>query len=78
MLMRGHGCNVVGDSVPSMVQAVITLRDNVVIQLAALQLGQPRYVTYEEARKSAGTIRGTERAWNYYVARAKKAKPDLR
>jgi len=78
MLMRGHGCNVVGDSIPSMVQAVITLRDNVVIQLAALQLGQPRYVTDEEAKKSVGTTTGTERAWNYYVARAKKVMPDLR
>lgn len=78
MLMRGHGCNVVGNSIPSMAQAVITLRDNVVIQLAAVQLGQPKYVTYEEAKKSMGTIRGTERAWNYYVARVKKAMPDLR
>lgn len=78
MLMRGHGCNVVGDSIPSMVQAVITLRDNVVIQLAALQLGQPRYVTDKEAPKSLGMTTGTERAWNYYVVRAKKAMPDLR
>ena len=76
MLIRGHGCNVVGDSIPSMVQAAVILRDNTVIQLAAAQLGQPKYVSYEEAR--VRTAAGTDRAWNYYVARTKKMMPDLR
>ena len=76
MLMRGHGYNVVGDSIPSMVQAAVILRDNTVIQLAAAQLGQPKYVSYEEAK--VRTVAGTDRAWNYYVARAKKMMPDLR
>jgi len=36
VLMRGHGYNVVGKNVPSAVQAAINLRDNVVMQLAAM------------------------------------------
>jgi hypothetical protein len=59
-----------------MVQAAAILRDNTVIQLAAAQLGQPKYVSYEEAK--VRTAAGTDRAWNYYVARAKKIMPDLR
>lgn len=76
MLMRGHGYNVVGDSIPSMVQAAVILRDNTVIQLAAAQLGQPKYVSYEEAK--IRSVAGTDRAWNYYVARVKKAMPGMR
>ena len=76
MLMRGHGYNVVGDSIPSMVQAAVVLRDNTVIQLAAAQLGQPKYVSYEEAK--VRSVAGTDRAWNYYVARVKKAMPEMR
>ena len=78
MLMRGHGCNVVGASIPAMVHAVIVLRDSTVVLLNAMQVGQPIYLTDEEAKSSAWTIDiGVERAWNYYVARAKKAFPDL-
>jgi ribulose-5-phosphate 4-epimerase/fuculose-1-phosphate aldolase len=76
MLMRGHGYNVVGDSIPSVVQAAVILRDNTVIQLAAAQLGQPKYVSYEEAK--IRSVAGTDRAWNYYVARVKKAMPEMR
>jgi ribulose-5-phosphate 4-epimerase/fuculose-1-phosphate aldolase len=50
MLMRGHGCNVVGKSIPHAVQALIELRNNVAMQLAAQQLGQIKSISYEEAR----------------------------
>ena len=78
MLMRGHGFNVVGDSIPSMVQAAIILRDNAVIQLAAIQVGRPKYLTAKEAKTSARALTATERSWNCYVARVRKAMSDYR
>jgi 3-hydroxy-2-methylpyridine-4,5-dicarboxylate 4-decarboxylase len=78
MLMRGHGCNVVGISIPAMVNATIILRDSAMIQLAAMQVGQPIYLTDEEARSSAPALEsGVERAWNYYLARARRTFSDI-
>jgi len=81
LLLRDHGCNVVGESVPRMVMASIYLRDNAAIQQRALALGQPKYLSHEEARQAAKMMfspMGLERAWGYWVDRAKKAMPDLR
>ena len=78
VLMRGHGYNVVGKSVPHTVQAAINLRDNVVIQLAAMQYGKPKSLSYDEARAAAAALGGPERAWNYWVARVKKSMPDMK
>ena len=81
LLMRGHGCVVVGDSIQAMVMAAIHLRDNAQVQLWAMQLGQPKFLSYEEGRQArklaleSGVALG--RAWEYWVARAKKAMPDL-
>jgi ribulose-5-phosphate 4-epimerase/fuculose-1-phosphate aldolase len=80
LLMRDHGCVVVGESVPSMVMATIFLRDNAAIQFEALQLGQPKYLSYEEGRQATKVMTSNlalERAWTYWVRRAKKAMPDL-
>ena len=80
LLLRDHGCCVVGDSVPSMVMASIYLRDNAAIQLKAIDLGEPKYLSYEEGRQSSkvlGSALGLERAWTYWLGRAKKAMPDL-
>ena len=76
LLLRDHGCNVVGESVQSMTMAAIYLRDNAEIQYRALQLGEPKYLSYEEARQAsrvAGSAIAIERAWSYWVNRAKKA-----
>jgi 3-hydroxy-2-methylpyridine-4,5-dicarboxylate 4-decarboxylase len=78
MLMRGHGCNVVGESIPSVVLATIALCTNAVIQMNAVRLGEPKYLAAEEARGRERSAVGEERAWSYYVARAKKAMRDLR
>lgn len=81
LLLRDHGCCVVGGSVPSMVMASIYLRDNAAIQLQAIQLGEPKYLSYEEGRQAAivmGSSLALERAWGYWVGRAKRAMPDLR
>jgi ribulose-5-phosphate 4-epimerase/fuculose-1-phosphate aldolase len=80
LLLRDHGCVVVGESVPAMVMASIFLRDNAAIQLNTLQLGQPKYLSLEEARQASKVMESglaLERAWSYWVGRAKKAMADL-
>ena len=76
MLMWAHGCNVVGTSIPGAIRAVIALRDNAVIQLAAQQYGQVKSLTYDQARAATGTMRGEpDRAWSAWVARVKRSMP---
>ena len=76
MLMWAHGCNVVGTSIPGAIRAVIALRDNAVIQLAAGQYGQVKSLTHDQARAATGTMRGEpDRAWNAWVARVKRNMP---
>jgi len=79
VLMRGHGYTVVGSTVPGVVSNAISLRDNAVIQLMALQLGTPKYVSKEEAGDYSD--RGSaflDRPWNAWVQRVKAAMPDMR
>ena len=78
MIMRGHGCNVVGKSVPDAVRSAITLRDNVVILLGAQQFGKVKTVSYEEAKEAAKALGNAERGWNAWVARVKRTMPDMR
>jgi ribulose-5-phosphate 4-epimerase/fuculose-1-phosphate aldolase len=78
MIMRGHGCNVVGKSVPDTVRAAISLRDNVVILLGAQQFGKVKTVPYEEAKAAAKALGNAERGWNAWVNRVKIAMPDMR
>lgn len=81
VLLRGHGCCVVGDSVQSMTMAAIYLRDNAEIQLRALQLGKPKYLSPEEGKQSSKVMLGQlalDRAWNYWRKRAETAMPDIR
>ena len=76
MLMWGHGCNVVGTSIPGAIRTVIALRDNAAIQLAAAQHGRVRSLTDDQARAAAGTMTGeSDRAWNAWVARVKRNMP---
>ena len=81
MLLRDHGCCVVGEHTAAMVMASIYLRDNAAIQLNAIRLGEPKYLSYEEGRqawKVMCSALAMERAWTYWVGRAKKAMPDIR
>lgn len=77
MLMRGHGCNVVGESIPHAVRYVIALRDNVEMQLTAQNFGQIKSLSYEEAKFASRSLGSPERGWGYWVARVKKAMKDL-
>ena len=76
--MRGHGYNVVGSTVPDLVGNAISLRDNALILMAALQLGKPKYISGDEAKESTKTYVSPGRAWAAWVLRAKKAMPDLK
>jgi 3-hydroxy-2-methylpyridine-4,5-dicarboxylate 4-decarboxylase len=78
MLMRGHGCNVVGKNIPYAIQASIALRDNITIQLAAQEFGKPKALTQDEGRKAFNALGGPERAWGAWVMRVKKAMPDMK
>ena len=80
VLLRDHGCCVVGENVAAMVMAAIYLRDNAALQLQALQLGEPKYLSYEEGRQAARIMLSDlplSRAWTYWVGRAKKAMANL-
>lgn len=78
MLMRGHGCCVVGESIPHAVQAAIVLRDNVAMQLAAQQFGSVKSIEGAEAEVVGRAISEPKRGWNYWVSRAMRAMPELR
>jgi len=78
MLMRGHGCNIVGESIAHAVQSAIALRDNVAMQLVAQQLGPFKTIGTEDARIACQAISEPKRGWNYWVARALRAMPELR
>jgi ribulose-5-phosphate 4-epimerase/fuculose-1-phosphate aldolase len=77
MLMRGHGCNVVGESIPHAVRAILALRDNVAMQLAAQQFGQIKSLSYEDAKTAGQALSDPKRGWDCWVARVRRAMPDL-
>ena len=80
VIMRGHGCTVTGGSTQQAVMNAIFLRDNTRIQLMAMPLGEPRYLSEEEGRDSEKTQYSDislGRCWDYWLRRAKKAMPDL-
>lgn len=78
LLMRGHGCTVVGPSIPHAVQYVIALRNNTVIQLGAQQFGKVKSLTHDEAKAAARSLTASERGWDAWVSSVKKNMPDMR
>jgi len=74
VLMRGHGCTV---TAPSLIEAVLTsiyLQANATLQMAAMGLGEVKYLTAGEidARSQINQPRvGAERAWEYFKARVR-------
>lgn len=77
-LLRGHGCNIVAESIAHLVASAIYLRDNALIQLQSLHIGKEvKYLSAEEA-KGAMEIAlfdslPLDRMWGYWTARVKKA-----
>jgi HCOMODA/2-hydroxy-3-carboxy-muconic semialdehyde decarboxylase len=68
VLMRGHGSTVVGVSVKQAVYRAIYAESNARLQAEALRLGQPVYLTLEEAAGAArANDQNMDRAWNLWV-----------
>ena len=69
VLMRGHGCTVVGDSVEQVVYRSIYTEMNARLQLQAVALGEPEFLNDEEAEKATRMMENTlMRSWNLWVA----------
>jgi len=71
--MRGHGCVVGGDTIKQAVMIAIYLEANAKLQMQALQLGDPRYMTSGEIDLCSERITGElaiDRAWEYWTIRA--------
>lgn len=82
-LLRGHGCDVVAESIPHVVASAIYLRDNANIQLQSLMIGKEvKYIPKGDAKTAMETALfdslPLERMWGYWVARVKKAMPDMK
>ncbi len=73
VLMRGHGCVVVGTTLKRAVASAVYMQVNARLQLAARQLGEPKFLSPEEARLAAEmnlSPVGVDRAWDYWTRRA--------
>ena len=69
VLMRGHGCTVVGESIEQVVYRAIYTEMNAKLQLQAYMIGEPEFLNEEEAQKAAQMNNGTMmRAWNLWKA----------
>ena len=67
VLMRGHGCTVVGESLEQAVYRAIYTEMNAKLQKEALALGEPVFLNDEEAAKARATMDATmSRAWNQW------------
>ena len=69
-LMRGHGFTAVGETVPEAVFRAVYTTVNCRLQLDALRLGEPRYLTPAEATACETATKGqADRAWDLWVER---------
>ena len=69
-LMRGHGFTAVAADVPEAVFRAVYTMLNCRLQLDALRLGEPRYLTAAEADACEASTRGQAgRAWDLWVRR---------
>jgi ribulose-5-phosphate 4-epimerase/fuculose-1-phosphate aldolase len=67
VLMRGHGCTVVGQSLEQAVYRAIYTEMNAKLQMQAASLGEPEFLNDEEAAKAGRTMDATmSRAWNQW------------
>ena len=69
VLMRGHGCTVVGESLEQAVYRAIYTEMNARLQKEAVMLGTPTFLNEEEAARAKATMDATmSRAWERWVA----------
>ena len=75
ILLKNHGCAVVGESLPAAVMAAIYLDKNARIQMESARLGRTFFIETELGRRAAQVFHSAlvqERAWGYWVARLPK------
>ena len=69
VLMRGHGCTVVGTTLEQAVYRSIYTEMNARLQREAHALGEPVFLNDEESEKASATMDATmSRAWNLWKA----------
>jgi HCOMODA/2-hydroxy-3-carboxy-muconic semialdehyde decarboxylase len=74
VLMRGHGSTTVGPSIKLAVYRAVYAEINARMQLQALQLGEPEFLTSEEAQAAMDSTEGqVERPWALWKAAARGA-----
>ncbi len=71
VLMRGHGSATVGKSLPQAVFHAVYAEVNARVQLQAMQLGQPIYLSAAEAELATSTDEAVSRAWTLWVSQVK-------
>jgi len=72
-LMRGHGCVVAAQSIKLAVMTAVYTQVNARLQMDALRLGEPKYLTQSEIdtmTRRQQTPLASERAWEYWRQRA--------
>jgi HCOMODA/2-hydroxy-3-carboxy-muconic semialdehyde decarboxylase len=74
VLMRGHGCTVVGATIYDAVLSSIYLQVNAQLQMDAMRLGPVSFLHNDEIDVIMGKQRnrGNSRAWEYLLARSRK------
>lgn len=73
VLMRGHGSTTVADSLKLVVYRAVYAEVNARLQLQALQLGDPEYLTAGEARAAMASTEGqAERPWALWKEAARQ------
>jgi HCOMODA/2-hydroxy-3-carboxy-muconic semialdehyde decarboxylase len=76
VLMRGHGCTTVADSLKLVVYRSVYAEVNAKLQAQALQLGDPEYLTEREAEAAMASTEGqVERPWAIWKAAAQQNRP---
>lgn len=74
VLMRGHGSTVVAPSLKLAVYRAVYAEVNAKLQLQALQLGEPEYLSEREAQAATASTEGqVERPWALWKAAAERA-----
>lgn len=74
VLMRGHGCTVVADSLRLAVYRAVYTEVNARLLLQSLPLGEVTYLTAEEADAGHTTEGQVDRPWNLWRAQARAAR----
>ncbi len=72
-LMRGHGCVVAAQAIKLAVMTAVYTQVNARLQMDALRLGEPKYLTQSEIEtmtRRQQTPLASERAWEYWRQRA--------